>query len=77
MKYLEELQHGDCFSAGSSNFILTCDSRSGGKRLCINLINGETRWFKSNEIVDKLAIFYTDKDGNIIALKETKKDDFT
>jgi hypothetical protein len=74
MKYLEELENGDCFSFGESNFVITCDSKFDGRRLCINLLNGEPRWFKNDAITDKIAIFYTDKDGNIIAVKETKKD---
>lgn len=76
-KYLEELESGDCFSLLGSNYIVTCDSKFDGRRLCINLLDGQPRWFKSDSITEKMSIFYTDAEGNIIALKETKKDDFS
>jgi len=72
--YIEELENGDSFVLRDSSYILTCDSKSSGGRLCIKLSTGEPRWFNGDTIVEKMAIFYTDKDGNIIAVKETKKD---
>lgn len=72
--YIEELEIGDCFVLKDAPYILTCDSKSSGSRLCIKLSTGEPRWFNGDSMVQKMAIFYTDQEGSIIAVKETKKD---
>jgi hypothetical protein len=73
-KYIEELENGDCFESADSKYIMSCDFKSDGSRLCINLINGNPKWFKSNDTINSIQIFTTDKDNCIIAIKETKKD---
>lgn len=74
MHYLEELQTGDCFLKDNNFFILTNDFKKDGRRFCIELKTGNSRWIKSNEIVDNIDIFTIDKDNNIIAIRERKKD---
>lgn len=73
--YIEELDNGDSFILDNDKFVVTCDYKSSGNRLCINLINGSSRWLQANTIVDKVQLFILDKDNNLIAIKETKKDD--
>jgi hypothetical protein len=72
--YIEELDNGDSFILDNDKFVITCDYKSTGNRLCINLINGSSRWLGSNTIVDKVQLFILDKDNNLIAIKETQKD---
>lgn len=76
-QYIEELNNGDCFEYADNRFILSCDYKKDLSRLAINLFDGNPKWFKSNDIIVKIQIFTMDKDNNIIAIKETKKDDHT
>lgn len=73
-KFIEELDHGDAFSFGASYYVLSTDFKKSGDQLCFSLIDGKPRWFKSNDIVSHIPLFTMDKDSNIIAIKETKKD---
>jgi hypothetical protein len=73
--FVEELTAGDCFQLMEDIFILTSDFKKDGSRLCINLRDGLSRWVKADTITTRIGIFYTDKDGNIIALKELNKND--
>lgn len=75
VKYLEELEVGDCFEFESSNFITLLDYKKNGSRCCANLKTGSTRWLDGNSIVDINPIYLLDKDNNIVAIKETKKQD--
>jgi|688.fasta_scaffold03512_9 hypothetical protein len=72
--FIEELSNGDCFESNDSRYVLTCDFKSNRSRLSINLSDGNARWFNSNDIVDKIPIFYTNKDNHMVAIKESKKD---
>jgi hypothetical protein len=70
MKYLEELQHGDCFiNNKNQKFILSSDFKNNGYKLCLSLQNGYPSWISSQEIVEPLALYSLDKDNNIIAIK--------
>ena len=73
--YIEELDNGESFVLDNSKFVVTCDHKSNGDRLCIDLKNGSSRWLKGNTIIDKVQLFTLDKDNNLIAIKETPKDD--
>jgi len=73
-QYIEELDNGDSFEFSGAKYIISCDFKSDGSRLCVNLNNGTPKWFKSNEMISKIQIFTMDKDNCIIAIKETKKD---
>lgn len=74
MKYLEELQIGDCFFVNDNYFIVTADFKKDGKKLCINLKTGYGKWLDPNETISNIDIFTLDKDSNVIAIKERKKD---
>lgn len=75
MKYLEELAIGDCFEYKDSYYILSSDFKSNGQKMCLSLINGFANWFNGEIIVNIADIFTLDKNSNIIAIKERKKDD--
>lgn len=77
MKYLEELTIGECFSNNGSNFILTTDFRRNGQKLCINLKDGFLKWLNGDTLVEQIDIFTFDKDNNVIAMKERKKENVT
>ena len=84
-KYIEELQPGQAFSIVVADedrkisdrdlYILSCDFKSNGQRMCINLINGTSRWLDANYVVIVHELYTMDKENCIIAVKETKKDD--
>jgi hypothetical protein len=73
--FLEELNCGDCFNSSEKLFIVTTDYKKSGDRLCINLNDGSSRWFKPDAMVSKISIMYTDEDSNIVAIKELSKSD--
>lgn len=77
MKYLEELNSGDCFEYNNDYYVLSCDFKNNGNRMCLSLKNGFSNWFGADSIVNLTDIFTLDKDSNIIALKERAKDDNT
>ncbi|NBW14285.1 MAG: hypothetical protein EBR82_40440 [Caulobacteraceae bacterium] len=71
---IEELESGDCFESNGLKYIVTCDFKKDGKRLCIDLKNGGSRWLHPNDIINKISIFYMNQDNLMEAIKETKKD---
>lgn len=73
--FIEELSTGDCFELSNNLYIITCDYKKDGSKMCIDLRSGQSRWFKSDLIINKIGIFYTDQDSNIIAIKELTKTD--
>jgi hypothetical protein len=75
--YIEELDNGESFILDNSKLIVTCDHKSNGNRLCIDLKTGSSRWLSGNTIIDKVQLFTLDKDNNLIAIKETIKDDLS
>lgn len=77
MKYLEELNTGDCFEYNNDYYILSCDFKTNGNRMCLSLKNGFSKWFGGDSIVNLTDIFTLDKDSNIIAIKQREKDDNT
>lgn len=74
MKYLEELNCGECFELSNNYFILTHDFKKNGDKLCIKLNTGSNHWIKPDSIVKASDIFIMDKDNNIIAIKERSKE---
>ena len=74
MKYLEELDIGDCFSFSGNHFILTADFKKNGDKLAVCLSNGLSQWVGLSCIIDPIDIFTLDTENNIIAMKERKKD---
>jgi hypothetical protein len=78
MNYIiEELDNGDCFEFNNTKYVLTCDFKNNRQRLAIDLSNGISRWLDTNLLVKKIALFYMNSENLIVAIKETKKDDFT
>jgi hypothetical protein len=75
MKYIEELSSGDSFLYEDKPYFLTSDFKSNGQRLSYSLKDGFAKWFKNTDIVDLMPVYRLDNDNNIIALKETKKDE--
>jgi len=75
MKYLEELSFGDCFIYNDNKYILTTDFKNNFQKLCVSLKDGHMKWIKSDQIVDIIDIFIFDKESNVIAIKERKKQD--
>lgn len=73
--YLEMLENGDSFSLDNSIYIVSCDFKKDGSRLCLSIKTGNTRWYPGNTIVKKNQLYTLDKDNNIIAIKESKKQD--
>lgn len=75
MKYLEEINAGDCFVFESKSYILTIDFKKNGDRLSYRLDNGNPIWLKGNALVTINPIYHLDIDNNIIPIKtETKTD---
>lgn len=74
MKYIEEIKPGDIFIWKGSRYILSADyknytnNRTRHMSVCIK--NGTIKWFCSNEIIEPVELYYRDKDGNILLVKE-------
>jgi hypothetical protein len=78
MKYLEELKPGDLFSMDKKRFILTGDFKSTNdqktKKMSIDIETGFVNWLIEDSVVELLDLYYRDRDGNILALKEHKNE---
>jgi len=78
MKLIEELKFGDVFCLNENNFfILTHDFRLRNKDKqyqAVNLKDGFYKWFPADTIVNNIGLYTTDKNNNIIAIKEYKDD---
>jgi hypothetical protein len=77
MKYIEEIENGDCFEYKGSKFLLTSDFRKNGNRLGYNLTNGLPKWFDAQDIINVCQIYTLDCNNNLEPVKETKKSDVT
>jgi hypothetical protein len=75
MKYLEELSYGDSFIYKNDIFLLTSDYNKNYQKLCYNLSSGFSKWIEDKTIIEECPIYRLDKDNNIVAIKERKKDD--
>ena len=73
MKYLEELEPGDCFEFENNNYLLLLDYKKNGDRCSAMLSNGSTRWLKPDSIVDICPVYTLDQDNNILPIKPTVK----
>lgn len=74
MKYIEELNSGECFQIDNNFFLLTSDYKKNGKRLCYSMLDGSPRWFDSNFGVNLEPTYILDKDNNVIAIRPTKNE---
>lgn len=75
MKYIEEIKPGDAFLYRSNFFVMTIDKKKNGDSLCYGLKDGSPKWMSPGDMVDISQIFVLDEDNNIVAIKETKKED--
>ena len=75
MKYLEELSNGDTFSLKDKLYLLTCDFKSDGQRLCYSLNDGFPCWLKNQTIIEHNPVYTLDKENNITPVKATPKTD--
>lgn len=75
MKYIEEIQPGDCFELKNKFYLLTQDFKKNGDRLCISLEDGFANWISQESIINPTDLFTMDKENTIIAIKERKKID--
>lgn len=73
MKFIEEINAGDCFELKNKPYLLTNDFKKNGDRLCYSLIDGTSIWLASNTIVDLFPIYGLDSNNNIYPLKVTPK----
>lgn len=79
MKYIEELKPGDLFAYKDCKFLLTSNFKRKSNNTihyeAIALDNGSSRWLAADYIVDVVDLYYRDKEGNILLLKEFKDED--
>lgn len=73
MKYVEELESGDCFSHKDRLYLLTSDYKRDGKRLSYDLKSGLPLWVNPQEMVDNTQIYTLDSNNNIVPVKPTPK----
>lgn len=73
MKYLEELCPGECFRHDESLFLLTCDFKANGNRLCYSLDEGQPKWIPSNAMVNIDPIYTLNSDNAVVAVKNYDK----
>lgn len=76
MKYIEELNAGDCFIWNNSTHLITTDFKSTGSRLCYSLIDGSPRWLEGNETVELIQLYTLNDTNTIMPIKETKKEQY-
>jgi len=72
MKYLEELEHGDCFKIDNKIFVLTSDFKNNNTKLCYDLQTGNPKWMKDDTMVDICPLLMLNEDNNIIPVKNVK-----
>lgn len=72
MKYIEELEFGDCFIHKDELFVLTSDFGSNNKNRCVCLKDGNSRWLNKDSIVEPQEIYILDHENNISPIKIRK-----
>lgn len=75
MKYIEEINAGESFSYRENTFIMSSDFRKNGDRLCLSMLDGNTRWLGPSEIVEQVVLYTIDKDSNLVKIREESKND--
>ncbi len=74
MKYIEELNNGDCFLYNGQIFLLTSDFKKNGHKLAYCLSSGLPQWFSGNDMITLNPVYTTDEENNIVPIKETPKE---
>lgn len=77
IKFLEELNGGDVFIVNNNYFALSMDYKKSGDRMCLCLKTGQFQWLAASTMVDKIPVYSMDTENNLIAIKETPKNDIT
>ena len=72
MKYIEELEFGDCFVYKNELFVLTNDFDSNNKHKCISIQDGSSRWFNKDSTIEQQEIYTLDNENNISPVKIRK-----
>jgi hypothetical protein len=75
MKYIEEINGGDCFEFGNNKYLLTSDFKKSGSKLAYNLTNGLAKWFDAQDIIEICPVYTLDSNNNIVPIKEYTKPD--
>lgn len=78
-KYIEEIQNGECFMYNNKLYITTNDFRKNKEiyeKKTVSITDGTCRWMSHTNIVEKIDLFYRDKDNNILLCKEFKDETF-
>lgn len=73
MKYIEEINAGECFAFDNTYYVLTIDFRSNNQKLAYDLKKGNPRWFLPDTIVNIIQIYTMDEKNTIIPIKTTEK----
>jgi hypothetical protein len=73
MKYIEELEPGDCFELSGNYYVVSRDFKNNGHKMCLSIVDGFSKWISPETITNPIDVFTTDKDSHIIAIKERKK----
>jgi hypothetical protein len=79
MKYIEEIKPGDIFQIKNNKYVLSSDYRKTKdtiKKMAISINDGLSYWFDNNTITETIDLYYRDKEGNILLLKEFKDENF-
>lgn len=78
MKYIEEIKPGDIFVWKNHRYVLSSDFKpfkNGRTRhMSVSIDTGACKWFSSDEPIEVAELFYRDKEGNILLVKEFKDD---
>ena len=74
MKYIEELVSGDTFILQDTVYLLTCDHKASGSRLCYSLMDGTPKWIQASEMVNLFPVYQLDESNNTIPIRETKNE---
>lgn len=74
MKYLEELNPGDCILWNTEYYVLSSDFKTDGSRMCISLKTGFCRYIKSDTIVSNAPLYTLDTESNIIPIRPVEKE---
>lgn len=73
------MENGECFMCSNELYIITSDFRKNKdiyEKKTVSIKNGTCRWMSHNTIVEKIDLFYRDKDNNILLCKEFKDEAF-
>lgn len=69
MKTIKEINPGDTFRFNNDLFIMTCDFKDKGQRLCYNLKSGNPFWLDQDTGITTVDLFIMDENNNILSIK--------